>query len=96
MVKGYHGKKTGIPPGATMINSASLPVFVDYSIGVIQPNVTYTATEWMAVTQQFNTALTDAMTAGVIIGFVVGIVALSAGNWWRDTGREWWKNHGNS
>ena len=79
-----------------MINSASFPVFVDYSIGVIQPNVTFTANEWIAITQQFNTALTNAMTAGVITGFIVGVVALSAGNWWRDTGSDWWRNRGNS
>ena len=94
MVKGHHGKKAGTPEGAVMINSASLPVFVDYSVKELAPNITFTATEWIAITQQFNTALTDAMTAGVIIGFVVGVVALSAGNWWRDTGREWWRNRG--
>ena len=76
--------------------AASLPVFVDYGIGKIQPDITFTATEWLAITQQFNTEMTNAMTVGVIIGFVVGIVALSAGNWWRDTGSEWWRNRGNS
>ena len=66
--------------------SASFPVFVDYSIGTIQPNATFTANEWIAITQQFNTALTDTMTAGLIIGVVVGILALSVGTWWRNRG----------
>ena len=71
-------------------------VFVENNTQAISTNVTFTANEWMAITQQFNTVLTDAMTAGVIIGFVVGVVALSAGNWWRDTGSDWWRNRGNS
>ena len=66
--------------------SASLPVFVDYSIGTIQPNITFTANEWMAITQQFNTDLTNAMTVGIILGFVVGILTLSAGTWWKNRG----------
>ena len=76
--------------------AASLPVFVDYSIGKIQPNITFTADEWMAITQQFHTELTDTMTMGLIIGGVVVAASMILGNWWKNTGSIWWRNHGNS
>ena len=76
--------------------SVSLPIFVDYSIGEIQPNITFTAHEWMAITQQFNTALSDAMTIGLILGGLVVGISMILGTWWRTTGSIWWENRGNS
>ena len=75
--------------------SASLPVFVDYGIEKIQPNITFTSTEWIAITQQFNTELTNAMTAGLIVGGLVVGISMILGNWWKTTGSIWWRNRGN-
>ena len=86
MDPGAYGKKAGIiSPGATMI-SASLPIFVDYSKNEIIHNVTFTAVEWANIVAGVNKAQSDAMTVGIIIGFVVGIFAISAGMWWRNRG----------
>jgi hypothetical protein len=64
--------------------SVSYPIFVNDSVThSLSQNVTFTAVEWAKITSQFGTALSQAMTVGIILGFGVALVAVFAALWWR-------------
>ena len=65
---------------------ASIPVFVDHSIGMIQPNATFTATEWMKLMSDINQAQYDAMVIGLIMGFTICAIGILVGTWWKNRG----------
>ena len=94
MAQRAYGKKAGTPEGAVMTD-ISYPVFIEKNMEPVISNVTYTTAEWMQLVSDIHQAQSTAMTVGLIIGFIVGIVALSFGLWWKNTGSTWWRNRGN-
>ena len=59
-------------------------VFIENNTLSLNKNVTFTAAEWMQLVSDIHQAQSNAITAGLIFGFVVGIVALSLGLWWKN------------
>ena len=69
-------------------------VFVENNTQSLSKNVTFSPAEWMQLVSDIHQAQSNAMTAGLIIGFVVGVITLSLGLWWKNTGNIWWRNRG--
>ena len=64
----------------------SYPVFIEKNMEPVISNVTYTAAEWMQLVSDIHQAQYEAVVIGLIVGFVIGMVALKAGIWWRNRG----------
>ena len=54
----------------------------------IVEKICHNGSQWIDLIRQFDDALYDAIVTGLIIGFVIGIISISLG--------AWWKNYGNS
>ena len=68
------------------MTSISYPVFIEKNMEPLLPNVTHTAAEWMQLVSDIHQAQYEAVVIGLIVGFVIGMVALKAGIWWRNRG----------
>ena len=68
------------------MTSISYPVFIEKNMEPVISNVTYTAAEWMQLVSDIHQAQYEAVVIGLIVGFVIGMVALKAGIWWRNRG----------
>ena len=68
------------------MTSISYPVFIEKNMEPLLPNVTYTAAEWMQLVSDIHQAQYEAVVIGLIVGFVIGMVALKAGIWWKNRG----------
>ena len=68
------------------MTSISYPVFIEKNMEPLLPNVTHTAAEWMQMVSDIHQAQYEAVVIGLIVGFVIGMVALKAGIWWRNRG----------
>ena len=61
-------------------------VFIENNTMSLNKNVTFTAAEWMKLVSDIHQAQSNAMTIGLIAGFVIGMIALKAGIWWKNRG----------
>ena len=68
------------------MTSISYPVFIEKNMEPVISNVTYTAAEWMQLVSDIHQAQYEAVVIGLIVGFVIGMVALKAGIWWKNRG----------
>ena len=61
-------------------------VFIENNTLSLSKNVTFTPAEWMQLVSDIHQAQYEAVVIGLIMGFVIGMVALKAGIWWRNRG----------
>ena len=61
-------------------------VFTENNTQSLIKNVTFTPAEWMQLVLDIHQAQYDAMVIGLIAGFVIGMIALKAGIWWKNRG----------
>lgn len=64
------------------MSEISYPVFIQNNLQPLLPNVTFTAEEWAGIIIQFDAKLNEAMTVGIIMGFIIAIVGTYAAQWY--------------